>query len=119
MATTRVFTASRFTSGNMIFPTRIEISKESVARIKPKLVGSTEDSIPIVKIASVSISSTTTPRYSTRRRGTISRPSSSPAVSGRPCVSTNPTTRSVPRLVRRCASSSMRYVFPTPGAMPR
>jgi hypothetical protein len=40
----------------MIFPTRIEISKESVARIKPKLIGSTEDSIPIVKIASVSIS---------------------------------------------------------------
>ena len=69
--------------------------------------------------ASVSISSTTTPRYSTRRRGTISRPSSSFSVSGRPCASTNPTTRSVPRFVRRWPSSSIRYVLPTPGAMPR
>jgi hypothetical protein len=56
MATMRVFTASRMTAGNLIFPTRIEISKESVARIKPKLIGSNEDSIPIAKIASVSIS---------------------------------------------------------------
>ena len=47
--------------------------------------------------ASVSISSTTTPRYSIRRRGTISRPSSSSSVRGRPCASTKPTTRSVPR----------------------
>ena len=46
---------------------------------------------------SVSISSTTTPRYSIRRRGTISRPSSSSSVCGRPCASTKPTTRSVPR----------------------
>jgi hypothetical protein len=51
----RVFTASRFTSGNMIFPTRIEISPESVARIKPSWIGGTENSIPIAKIASVSI----------------------------------------------------------------
>ena len=56
MSATRVFTASRLTAGNLIFPTRIEISKESVARIKPKWIGRNEDSIPIVKIASVSIS---------------------------------------------------------------
>ena len=36
-------------------------------------------------IASVSISSTVTPWYSTCRRGTISRPSSSAGVRGRPC----------------------------------
>jgi len=51
----QVFTASRFTSGNMIFPTRIEISPESVARIKPRWIGGSEDSIPVAKIASVSI----------------------------------------------------------------
>ena len=56
MTASRVFTASRITSGNLIFPTRIEISKESVARIKPRWIGRSEDSIPIVKIASVSIS---------------------------------------------------------------
>lgn len=51
-----MFSASRFTSGNTIFPTRIVVSPESVARIKPKLIGGSESSIPIVKIASVSIS---------------------------------------------------------------
>ena len=69
--------------------------------------------------ASVSISSMTTPRYSMRRRGICSRPASSSAVCGRPWVSTNPTTTSVPRSSRRCASSSIRKVLPTPGAMPR
>ena len=56
MSELRVFTASRLTSGNAIFPTRIDISPESVARIKPRLIGGSEDSIPIAKIASVSIS---------------------------------------------------------------
>ena len=56
MSAPRVFTASRLTAGNLIFPTRIEISRESVARIKPKWIGRNEDSIPITKIASVSIS---------------------------------------------------------------
>ena len=55
MGAPRVFTASRFTSGNMIFPTRIEIAPDSVARIKPSWIGGSEDSIPISKIASVSI----------------------------------------------------------------
>jgi hypothetical protein len=55
MSAPRVFTASRLTSGNTIFPTQIEVSPESVARIKPKWIGRSEDSIPIAKIASVSI----------------------------------------------------------------
>ena len=56
MSATRVFAASRFTAGNLIFPTRIEITPESVARIKPRWIGGSESSIPIAKIASVSIS---------------------------------------------------------------
>jgi hypothetical protein len=56
VATARVFTASRFTAGNLIFPTRIVISPESVTRIKPRLIGRSESSIPVAKIASVSIS---------------------------------------------------------------
>jgi hypothetical protein len=56
MGAARIFTASRLTSGNLIFPTRIEITPESVARIKPRWIGGSEDSIPIAKIASVSIS---------------------------------------------------------------
>lgn len=51
-----MFKASRLTAGNVIFPTRIEITPERVARIKPRLIGRSEDSIPIAKIASVSIS---------------------------------------------------------------
>ena len=51
-----MFRASRLTAGNVIFPTRIEITPERVARIKPRLIGRSEDSIPIAKIASVSIS---------------------------------------------------------------
>jgi len=56
MGAARIFTASRLTSGNLIFPTRIQITKESVSRIKPRWIGGSEDSIPIAKIASVSIS---------------------------------------------------------------
>ena len=56
MSGARVFTASRLTSGNVIFPTRIEITSDRVARIKPRWIGRSEDSIPIAKIASVSIS---------------------------------------------------------------
>ena len=41
------------------------------------------------------------------------------AVFGRPCVSTKPTTTSVPRSWRRQPSLSMAYVLPTPGAAPR
>ncbi len=55
MTASRVYTASRLTSGNAIFPTRIEISPQSVSRIKPSWIGGSEASMPISKIASVSI----------------------------------------------------------------
>ncbi len=49
------FSASRWTKGNLIFPTRIEVSPERVARIKSKWFGSTEESIAISNVASVQI----------------------------------------------------------------
>jgi hypothetical protein len=51
----RVFTASRLTSGNRLFPVRIEVNQNRVTRIKPRLFGSNEESIPIHKVASVNI----------------------------------------------------------------
>ena len=51
-----VFTASRLTRGNFLFPVRIEVSQERVSRIKPRLFGANEESIPISKVASVNIS---------------------------------------------------------------
>ena len=56
MESARVFTASRLTAGNLIFPTRIEVTPDRVSRIKPRFIGSAQASIPISKIASVSIS---------------------------------------------------------------
>jgi hypothetical protein len=50
-----VFTASRWTSGNLIFPVRIEVNQNRVTRIKPRLIGSNEESIAIDKVASVNI----------------------------------------------------------------
>jgi hypothetical protein len=55
MNKTRVFTASRLTSGNFLFPARIEVSLERVSQIRPSFVGSEEESIAISKVASVSI----------------------------------------------------------------
>ena len=52
---TESFSASRLTQGNRIFPTRIEVSPDRVARIKPRLIGSTEESIAISNVASVQI----------------------------------------------------------------
>jgi len=52
----KVFRASRWTRGNLLFPTRIEVGPERVLRIKPRLFGSSEESIPISKVASVQIS---------------------------------------------------------------
>ena len=52
---TYVFTASRMTRGNFFFPVRIEVSAERVVRVKPKLIGASEESIPISKVASVNI----------------------------------------------------------------
>jgi len=50
-----VFTASRFSSGNLLFPVRIEVNQNRVTRIKPRLFGSNEESIAISKVASVNI----------------------------------------------------------------
>ena len=68
--------------------------------------------------ASRSISSKFWPRYSMTLRETTSRSRSCAPVSARPWVSTNPTTTSVPRSLRRHPSLSMAKVLPTPGAAP-
>jgi hypothetical protein len=52
---TETFTASRWTRGNFLFPTRIEISPERVLRVKPRALGQDEESIAIPKVASVQI----------------------------------------------------------------
>ncbi len=51
-----IFTASRWTSGNLIFPVRIEITPQRVSRIKTRLLGSDEESMAMSKVASISIS---------------------------------------------------------------
>jgi hypothetical protein len=50
-----VLTASRFTRGNLLFPRRIQVTREHVACIKPRLIGSVEESISISQVASVTI----------------------------------------------------------------
>jgi hypothetical protein len=50
------FAASRWTSGNFLFPTRLVITPQRVARVKSRLFGSNEESIAMSKIASVHIS---------------------------------------------------------------
>jgi hypothetical protein len=49
------FTASRWTKGNFFFPTRLVVSPQRVARVKSRLFGSNEESIPMSKVASVHI----------------------------------------------------------------
>src|SRR5438552_9104470 len=49
------FTASRWTRGNLIFPTRIEVSPLHVSRVKPRMFGTTDESIAISQVASVQI----------------------------------------------------------------
>lgn len=49
------FIASRWTKGNRIFPTRIEVNTQRVSRVKPRLFGSNEESIGIAQVASVHI----------------------------------------------------------------
>lgn len=49
------FKASRWTRGNLFFPTSIEVTDRSVIRHKPSLFGSDEMSISIDKVASVHI----------------------------------------------------------------
>jgi hypothetical protein len=48
--------ASRWTQGNFFFPTKIVVSPQRVSRIKSRLFGSNEETIPISKVASVHIS---------------------------------------------------------------
>jgi len=50
------FTASRWTKGNLFFPTRIVVGPLRVSRVKRRLFGSTEESISISQVASVKIS---------------------------------------------------------------
>jgi len=50
-----VFTASRLTAGNLLFPVRIEVNQDRVTRIKPRLFSSNEESIAISKVASINI----------------------------------------------------------------
>ena len=52
---TESFSASRLTEGTRVFPTRIEVGPDWVTRIKPRLMGSTEESIAIPNVASVQI----------------------------------------------------------------
>lgn len=49
------FSASRWTKGNHIFPTRIVVTPLHVSRVKSRLFGSTEESIAISQVASVEI----------------------------------------------------------------
>ena len=49
------FSASRWTQGNFLFPTKIIVSFQRVIRTKSRLFGSNEESIPISKVASVHI----------------------------------------------------------------
>lgn len=49
------FSASRWTKGNLLFPTRIVVTPLHVSRVKPRLFGTTEESIAIHQVASVTI----------------------------------------------------------------
>lgn len=55
-STGEMFTASRWTRGNVFFPTRIVVTPLHVSRVKRHLFGSTEESIAILQVASVEIS---------------------------------------------------------------
>jgi hypothetical protein len=56
ISSAEVFAASRWTKGNLFFPTRISVNQLRVSRIKPRLFGSNEESIAIGQVASVHIS---------------------------------------------------------------
>ena len=50
------FSASRWTQGNFLFPTKLVVSPQRVSRVKSRLFGSNEESIAMSKVASVHIS---------------------------------------------------------------
>jgi hypothetical protein len=56
MADGETFIASRWTKGNLFFPTRILVNPQRITRLKPRLFGSSEESIGINQVASVHIS---------------------------------------------------------------
>src|SRR5439155_26603879 len=49
------FAASRWTGGNVFFSTRVTVTPQDVSRVKPRLFGSSEESIAIGKVASLQI----------------------------------------------------------------
>ncbi len=49
------FRASRWSPGNRLFPTVLEVSDRHVARVKPSLVGRIEETISIRQVSSVTI----------------------------------------------------------------
>ena len=53
---TEIFTASRWTQGNFLYPTKILVNAQHVSLIKGRFFGSNEESIPNAKVASVHIS---------------------------------------------------------------
>jgi len=55
-AADEIFSASRWTRGNLLFPTRIVVSPLRVSRVKKRWFGSNEESISISQVASVKIS---------------------------------------------------------------
>jgi hypothetical protein len=55
-ASNETFSASRWTRGNLWFPTRIVVNPLRVSRVKRRLFGSSEESISISQVASVKIS---------------------------------------------------------------
>ncbi len=52
-----VVKASRFTSGNAVFPVQVAVFADRVSRYKPRFLGHTEDSITLRQIASVKVQS--------------------------------------------------------------
>jgi hypothetical protein len=52
---TEAFSASRWTKGNLIFPTRIVVTPQRVSRVKSRMFGSNDESIAIPQVASVQI----------------------------------------------------------------
>jgi hypothetical protein len=54
-ASGETFTASRWTRGNRFFPVRIVVTPLHVSRVKPRLFGTTDESIAIAQVASVGI----------------------------------------------------------------
>ena len=56
IASEETFSASRWTRGNLWFPTRIVVNPLRVSRVKRRLIGSSEESISISQVASVKIS---------------------------------------------------------------